>query len=198
MVNINNKDVTGVILAGGQARRMGGLDKGLTEINGQAMISYVIKALVPQVNDILINANRNEKAYRQFGYTVFADELEGFQGPLAGIATAMEKAATGYICTCPCDGPLLPDDLVARLYTHLTDRGSEISVVHDGDRMQPVYALINCKTRASLQDFLTAGGRKIDHWYDQRKLTEVDFSDKKDCFININTPEDQVTFENYY
>ena len=197
MTDISNADVTGLILAGGKARRMGGQDKGLTEVNGQAMIIYAIKALKPQVSEILINANRNEEAYRQFGYPVFSDRLPDFQGPLAGIATAMERVTTRYLCTCPCDGPLLPNDLVARLYVRLTAQDSDIAVVHDGDRIQPVYALIDCKLRTSLQDFLLAGERKIDRWYDRHKLAKTDFSDKKNCFININTPADQTAFENY-
>lgn len=197
MADISSKNVTGVILAGGRAKRMGGRDKGLTEVRGQPMIAYVIKALGPQVNEIFINANRNEETYQRFGRIVFSDQMPGFQGPLAGIAAAMERVTTSYICTCPCDGPLLPDDLVARLYARLIDQDSEIAVVHDGDRIQPVYALIDCKLRASLQDFLNTGERKIDRWYDRHKLAAANFSDKKNCFTNINTPADQIAFENY-
>jgi molybdenum cofactor guanylyltransferase len=196
MTNINRENVSGIILAGGKARRMGGQDKGLIEINGQMMISYIISTLRPQVAEILINANRNEKKYAQFGYPVFSDLLSDFQGPLAGFAAAIDKVTTRYICTCPCDGPLIPDDLVARLYAALQDQSAEICVAHDGNRIQPVYALIDCKLQTSLKKYLNSGERKIDRWYAQHKYVQVDFSDKKDSFINVNTPEDQITLSN--
>ncbi len=190
MASIKYENVTGIILAGGKARRMGGHDKGLIEINGQAMITYVIKILEPQVAKVLINANRNKKKYEKFGYPVFSDHLADFQGPLAGFSAAMEIVTTDYICTCPCDGPLIPDDLVARLYAGIRNQAAEICVAHDGNRIQPVYALINCNLNTSLKKYLANGGRKIDDWYAQHKLAQVDFSDNKDSFVNVNTPED--------
>ena len=192
MISINNENVTGIILAGGKARRMSGRDKGLIEINGQAMISYVIKALEPQVAKILINANRNRKAYENFGYPVYTDDSLDFQGPLAGIAAGIPLSKTKFICTCPCDGPLIANDLVARLYKSIIEQNAEISVAHDGNRMQPVYALIDCNLLESLKKYLHSGERKIDHWFEQQKLIKVDFSDNKDCFMNVNTPEDQI------
>lgn len=195
MTTIYNENVTGVVLAGGKARRMGGVDKGLIEINGRPMIQYVLDALKPQVNEILINANRNTAKYEKFGYAVVADQLEDFQGPLAGMATTMARAKTKYICTCPCDGPLIAKDLVTRLYSELTsnDQNAEIAVAHDGKRMQPVYALLNCDLYKSLSNYLISGERKIDRWYKQHNYVDVDFSDKQDCFININTPDDKLT-----
>lgn len=187
----NNENVTGIILAGGKARRMGGQDKGLIEVNGQTMISYVIKALEAQVTKILINANRNREIYEKFGYPVFTDETEDYQGPLAGIAVAMSKSTTKYICICPCDGPLIANDLVARLYSAIQDHNAEIAVAHDGSRMQPVYALLKCSLIDSLREYLDNDDRKIDRWFEQHNLINVDFSDNKDCFLNVNTPEDQ-------
>ena len=192
MTTIYNDNVTGVILAGGKARRMGGCDKGLVEVNNQEMIKYVIDALKPQVKDILINANRNVDKYKKFGYRVIADQLEDFQGPLAGIAATMIVAKTKYICTCPCDGPLVAKDLVSRLISSFEDNNIEIAVAHDGKRLQPVYALIKCKLHNSLLDYLASGERKIDQWFAKHSYKEVDFSDKQDCFININTLEDQA------
>ena len=191
MTTIYNEIVTGVILAGGKARRMGGCDKGLVEINDQPMIKYVIDALKPQVKDILINANRNTEQYEKFGYTVITDQLEDYQGPLAGIAAAMDVAKTKFICTCPCDGPLLAKDLVSHLCSAL-DGDVEIAVAHDGKRMQPVYALIDCALHRSLMNYLDHGERKIDKWFNQHKCIEVDFSAKQDCFININTLDDKA------
>ena len=193
MTNNNNENVTGIILAGGKASRMGGQDKGLLDINGHTMISYVIEALEPQVASILINANRNQSEYKKLGYPVFSDELDDYQGPLAGIAAGISRATTKYICTCPCDGPLIAKDLVKKLYSSIVDHNAEISVAHDGDRIQPVYALIRCDLQNSLNDYLKSGERKIDRWFEQHILCEVDFSDRKDCFINVNTPQDQKT-----
>ena len=182
--------ITGIILAGGQATRMGGQDKGLVKINDQAMIAYVINALKPQVAGIVINVNRNKSVYRKFGYPVIMDALTGFQGPLAGMAAAMDKVSTDYIFTCPCDGPLLPDDIVARLYAVLNDQGAEICVAHDGKRMQSVCALVDCKLQDSLQKYLAGEDRKIEHWYEQHKLVQADFSDKQGCFLNVNELHD--------
>ncbi|MEJ2114676.1 MAG: molybdenum cofactor guanylyltransferase MobA [Gammaproteobacteria bacterium] len=194
MTTIYNENVTGVILAGGKARRMGGVDKGLININGQAMIQYVLDALKPQVYEVLINANRNVSEYEKFGYPVVSDQLESFQGPLAGIAASMGMAKTKYICICPCDGPLIAKDLVSKLYSALNkDKDTKIAVAHDGKRLQPVYALINRELHKSLLNYLMTGKRKIDLWYTQHNFKAVDFSDKQDCFININTPEDQQT-----
>lgn len=198
MANIKNEKVTGIILAGGKARRMGGQDKGLIEINGQAMITYVIKTLEPQVAKVMINANRNKKKYEQFGYRVFSDHLADFQGPLAGFSAAMDIATTGYICTCPCDGPLIPDDLVARLYAGIRNQAAEICVAHDGNRIQPVYALIDCNLHTSLKEYLASGERKIDYWYAQHKLAQVDFSDNKNSFMNVNTPEDHTVLSKLF
>ena len=175
---------------------MGGEDKGLVKINGYPMITYVIKSLMPQVAGIMINANRNERKYQQFNCPVFADNMRDFQGPLAGFAAAMTRVTTDYICSCPCDGPLIPDDLVARLLAASLREGAKICVAHDGNRMQPVYALIDCALRASLAEYLASGERKIDRWYAEHKLAQVDFSDKKNCFLNVNTPEDQLALSN--
>ncbi len=194
MTTIHNENVTGVILAGGKARRMGGVDKGLININGKAMIQYVLDTMKPQVHEILINANRNVSEYEKFGYLVVSDQLKNFQGPLAGIAASMAMAKTKYICTCPCDGPLIAKNLVSQLFSTLSeDNDIKIAVAHDGKRMQPVYALIDCELYTSLLDYLMTGERKLDLWYAQHNFKTVDFSDKQDCFINVNTPEDQLT-----
>ena len=191
MTTIYNENVSGVVLAGGKARRMGGHDKGLIEINGQPMIKYVLDALKPQVYEIFINANRNTAEYEKFSHTVVADQLPDYQGPLAGIAACMAIAKTKYICTCPCDGPLITKNLVTRLFSAFKDKDVEIAVAHDGKRMQPVYAILDCALHDSLLEYLNSGERKIDRWYTQHNYKEIDFSDKQECFINVNTPEDQ-------
>ena len=179
---------TGVILAGGRATRMGGRDKGLLPLAGKPMVEWVMAALKPQVADIIINANRNLDAYAAYGYRVVSDRLHGFCGPLAGIASSMESASTPYIVTTPCDSPLVPLDLAHRLYQALHVNRAEISVAHNGERLQPVFALLTCTLSNSLLSYLEAGERKIDTWYSRHKLAIVDFSDSADAFININTP----------
>ena len=179
---------TGVILAGGRATRMGGRDKGLLQLAGKPMVEWVMAALKPQVADIIINANRNLDAYAAYGYRVVSDKLHGFCGPLAGIASSMESASTPYIVTTPCDSPLVPLDLAHRLYRALHVNRAEISVAHNGERLQPVFALLTRTLSSSLLSYLETGERKIDTWYSRHKLAIVDFSDSVDAFININTP----------
>ena len=188
---IDHQQVTAVILAGGMGRRMGGQDKGRLELNGKPLIKYVLETIRPQVKTILINANRHQAEYARYGYTVVADSLAGYQGPLAGFATGLRAATTPYIVTLPCDGPFSPPDLVSRLARGLNNRNADIAVAHDGERLQPVYALLPVRLSTSLESFLAAGERKIDRWYAQHKMLQVDFSDEANTFRNINTPQDQ-------
>jgi molybdopterin-guanine dinucleotide biosynthesis protein A len=183
--------VTGVILAGGKARRMGGIDKGLVSINGQPMISYVIDALQPQVAALLLNANRSHDSYREFGLPVIADADPDFRGPLAGFASGMQAAATPYIAVAPCDSPLLCRDMVQRLFGALKKEGSRIAVAHDGSRLQPVFALLDCTLLDDLAGYLVDGGRKIDHWYAKHGYAAADCSDVPESFLNVNAPDDK-------
>jgi molybdenum cofactor guanylyltransferase len=182
--------VTGVILAGGQARRMGGRDKGLVKFRGRPLVDWVIAGLRPQVAVLAINANRNQQAYAAFGYPVIPDQIEGFQGPLAGFASAMAVADTPWIVTVPCDGPFLAPDLVERLCAALVGAGAEIAVATDGKRTQPVYALLPVALAPSLHTFLAAGERKIDLWYARHQVALTDFSDRPESFANINSEAD--------
>jgi len=187
--------VTAVILAGGMGRRMGGVDKGQVRLNDKPLIEWVIEAIRPQVQTILINANRNPDAYAQYGYPVLRDQLADYQGPLAGFAAGMQAATTDYIVTVPCDGPLLAADLVQRLADALAVQQAEIAVAHDGKRIQPVYALLPVSLLPSLMAFLDSGERKIDRWYVQHQLALADFSDEASTFMNINTPADREQLE---
>lgn len=186
--------ITAVILAGGKARRMGGQDKGLVELAGRPLIEHVITRIEPQVGQILINANRNTEQYARYGYPVVSDSLSDFQGPLAGFLAAMQQVESEFIVTIPCDGPCLPDDLVSRLYNALQAAQAEIAVAHDGNRMQPVYALISTRLQPSLEAFLASGERKIDWWYERHNTVTADFSDAPDTFLNINTLEERDRF----
>jgi molybdopterin-guanine dinucleotide biosynthesis protein A len=166
---------------------MGGEDKGLIELNGKPLVQHVIDAIQPQVGAILINANRNQERYATFGYPVITDSLRNYQGPLAGFITAMQAIESEHMLTLPCDGPLLPADLVERLHKARHVAGTEIAVAHDGKRLQPVYALIPRRLSTSLQRYLDTGERKIDLWYQQHRIAHADFSDIPRTFININT-----------
>ena len=187
--------VTGVILAGGRARRMGGVDKGLVSINGRRMVNYVIEALQPQVATVLLNANRSHDSYREFGLPVIADADRDFRGPLAGIASGMQAAKTPYIAVAPCDSPLLCRDMVQRLYGALQKEGTRIAVAHDGSRLQPVFVLLDCSLLDDLAGHLADGGRKIDHWYAKHGYAVADCSDVPESFLNINAPDDKQLLE---
>lgn len=188
-----HNNITGLILAGGQARRMGGADKGLITLKGRPMISYIIDALRPQVETILINANRNISSYEEHGYPVIQDDIENFQGPLAGMVSGLRLCQSEYIATVPCDGPLLPDNYIEVLDLAASQAKSPISVGFDGHRLQPVYALIQRDLLPDLLEYLASGERKIDRWYDRHQYAQADFSSRPEMFTNINTPEDLIT-----
>ncbi len=190
-MSIDSSDVTAVILAGGQGRRMGGQDKGLLDFGGRLMIEIIIEALENQRIDIVINANRNQSTYQSYGYPVISDDLKDFQGPLAGFASAMAAVKTKFILTLPCDSPMLADNFVERFIESHNREQAPVCVAHDGERLQPVYALIDTGLLDDLKRFLQIGERKIDHWYAQYSYANVDFSTATMMFENINTPEDQ-------
>jgi molybdopterin-guanine dinucleotide biosynthesis protein A len=188
--------ITGVVLAGGRARRMGGEDKGLVRVHGEAMVVHALRGLAPQVGTLLINANRNQAQYAALGgCQVVADSDGDYAGPLAGMASAMRGASSRYILTVPCDSPLLAADLGERLFRALAAAGAQISVAHDGTRMQPVFALLDCALEQSIVDYLAGGGRKIDAWYALHQVALADFESHPDMFLNINTPEERDFLE---
>lgn len=182
--------ITGLVLAGGRARRMGGEDKGLVEVGGRAMVQWVACALRKQCAGVLINANRNAARYRALtGLRVISDGVGDFAGPLAGMAAGLDECDTPLLACVPCDSPLVAPDLVARLHRAMTEEEAEIAVAHDGERMQPVFALLSRELQGSIQDFLAGGGRKIDAWYAGHRVALAAFPDAQDMFLNVNTPE---------
>jgi molybdopterin-guanine dinucleotide biosynthesis protein A len=187
--------VTGVILAGGRGARMGGRDKGLMLLGGQPLVVHIARLLGPQVADLLINANRNLAAYRALGHAVVSDGDGRFQGPLAGMSAALRGARHPYVLTVPCDSPLLPADYAQRMLAGLEDNHGELSVAHDGQRLQPVFALLGKHLESSLSDYLAAGERKIDRWFARHRRVPVDFSDRPEMFKNLNTPEELAEME---
>lgn len=182
--------ITGVILAGGQGRRMGSVDKGLVELRGRPMAEWVIERLRPQVDELIINANQNAERYAAFGFPVFPDDIGGFAGPLAGLHAALSRAQHPLVATAPCDSPFLPTDLVDRLYRALDAAGAELAVARTFDQPHPVFCLCRRDVLAHLDEFLVGGGRKIDYWYATLKIVEVQFDDEEQAFRNINTRDE--------
>ena len=180
--------VTAIILAGGRGTRMGGVDKGLQPLRGRPMIESVLERLVPQVSEVIINANQNIERYEKYGHRVVRDEVGGFAGPLAGLHAGLKFARHPLVVSVPCDSPFLPDDLVSRLESALHEK--DLAVAKTGDQPHPVFALMKRQVRESLEAFLAAGGRKIDAWYAALKVVEVSFDDEADAFRNINTLEE--------
>ncbi len=181
--------ITGVLLAGGQGRRMGGVDKGLQLLRGKPMAQHVIERFAPQVDELLINANQNIEQYQGLGYRVIPDAIGGFVGPLAGLHRGLSEAAHPLVVTAPCDSPFLPLDLVAKLNAALEQQNAELAVARTGDQPHPVFCLCRKSVLPSLTAFLESGGRKIDWWYAQLKVADVDFVDEA-AFRNINTREE--------
>jgi molybdopterin-guanine dinucleotide biosynthesis protein A len=180
--------ISGIVLAGGLGRRMGGVDKGLQPLRGKAMVEHVLARLAPQVDDIVINANQNLERYAAFGHRVIPDAIAGFAGPLAGLHAGLAAISQPLAVTVPCDSPFLPADLVARLMSQLG--ANDLAVAKTGDQPHPVFALVQCSVKANLEAFLAGGGRKIDAWYASLKVVEVAFDDEADAFRNINTLEE--------
>ena len=192
---IFRKEITGVILAGGRAQRMGGIDKGLILLNGNPMVEHVIAALRVEIDNLLISANRNLEQYAAFGYPVVPDIMDGYLGPLAGMASGMQAAKTRYIVTVPCDSPLIANNLVQRLYETLIRDDADICTAHDGERMHPVFAVMRCELLPSLLDYLNAGQRKVDRWYAQHRLAVAYFRDEPEAFLNVNSLEQRAELE---
>ncbi len=187
--------ITGLILAGGRGSRMGSVDKGLQLFRGKPMIAHVLERFQPQVDDILINANRSIEEYEQLGHRVIPDAIDGFVGPLAGLHIGMKNATHPLIATAPCDSPLLPLDLIARLNTALHDNNADLAVAKTFDQPHPVFCLTKSNLAPHLQAFLESGQRKIDKWYASLKVIEVPFDDEEAAFSNINTIDELKSFE---
>lgn len=187
--------ISGLVLAGGLARRMGGIDKGLVVLAGKPMIEHVLAGLAPQVGRVLINANRNLEQYGGYGYEVVSDTLEGYLGPLAGALSALKVIDTEFLLTVPCDSPLVAPDLAGRMYAALRLGQADLAVAHDGRRQQPVFLLLKRGLAADLEAYLASGERKIDRWFARHRVAEADLSDRPDSFINVNEPEEKQRLE---
>jgi molybdopterin-guanine dinucleotide biosynthesis protein A len=184
-------DITGVVLAGGQGRRMGNVDKGLVDLDGRPLVAHVVDRLAPQVATLVINANRHADDYARLGYPVVSDAIGGYAGPLAGLHAGLRAAATPFVVTSPCDSPFLPADLVVRLAHAFEGAPLDIAVARTFEQAHPVFALVRRSLSPHLERFLETGGRKIDAWYASLAVAEVSFDDEADAFRNIN-PRDEL------
>ena len=183
-------DITGVILAGGRGRRLGGADKGLVPLLGRPLIEHVMVALRPQVGRLVISANRNRETYAAYGVPVIADGIGDYHGPLAGILSALRAADTPFVLCAPCDTPAPPADLAERLIAALVRAPAQLAVATCGARMQPVFALVQRVLAQPLQDYLVGGGREVGEWMRRQHAALADFSDAAGAFVNINTPQE--------
>lgn len=184
--------VTGVILAGGRATRMNYQDKGLMMFKGQPLISYAIKALTGITQHIIINANRNHDSYSQFGYEVISDQTDSFDGPLAGVLTAMLHTDAEILLVIPCDSPFVSTQSLQKLLQSLLENKADVAVPVSGDKLQPVFLAARTALKDSLQSYLACGQRKMAIWLQQQNLVKVEFTEHDPLFININTPEELV------
>ncbi|MBL8505732.1 MAG: molybdenum cofactor guanylyltransferase [Methylobacillus glycogenes] len=182
--------ITGIVLAGGQGKRMGGQDKGWVNFQGQAMISHVLQRLSPQVDEILISANRELAQYQQLGYPVIEDAISGFAGPLAGLHAGLQQASHPYVLTVPCDSPLLPPQLAKKLMNGLIERDADLAFAKTGQQNHPVFCLCRRSLLPGLEQYLQAGGRKVGDWMATLDTVAVSFTDQALAFANINTPEE--------
>ncbi len=185
-MKLQNK-VTGVVLAGGLARRMDKQDKGLIKFQNKPLVSYALETLAQVAEKVFINANRNQAIYRQMGFEVIADQTDTFDGPLAGIYSAMTHTLTETLLVIPCDSPLIKPEHLIKLLSAINEQDNEIAVAYDGERLHPVFLAIKTSLKNSLNNYLQEGNRKIDTWLFQHRLVQVDFSQETDIFLNINT-----------
>ncbi len=206
--SIEPQDITGLILAGGRGSRMGGVDKGLQNFNGIPLALHTLMRLGPQVDSVMVNANRNLSAYESFGASVWPDASADFAGPLSGFLVGLERAETPYVLTVPCDTPRLPLDLAERLAEALVREDADIAMAAAPEtdkhgitqvRTQPVFCLMKIELSESLVKFTHSGGRKIDAWTAQHKTVLVPFDTDGDdplAFANVNTLTELQALEN--
>lgn len=187
---MHRDELTGVILAGGEGRRMGGADKGLQLLDGRPLVQWVLDRLRPQVGRVVISANRNLDRYREFGCPVLSDRLSGFAGPLAGLQAAMTEAGTPFLLAAPCDSPGMPGDLGARLFQALETARADLAVPRAEGRVHRAFCLVRRELLPRLDAFLADGGRKLGLWHESLNTVEVDFDDRAGAFANINSLAD--------
>ena len=189
--------VTGVLLAGGQSRRMGGGDKCLRDLGGRPILDHIIERAAPQTVDLVLNANGDARRFEVFGLPITADVIEGFAGPLAGVLTGMEWAAertpeAAWIATFATDAPFFPTDLVSRMLAAVEAEDADMACASSAGRHHPVFGLWPVRLRDDLRRAMTDEDiRKVDRWTARYKMAVVDFNaNPVDPFFNTNRPDD--------
>lgn len=189
--------ITGLVLAGGRGQRMGGVDKGLQPFRGQPLAAHAIARLAPQVGEMLVSANRNIDVYASMAARVLVDASDDFPGPLAGMLAGLRAARTPWLAVVPCDAPLLPPDLVARLADAVNAAPGAMGAVVERDhgatgrRIEPVCCLLATTLADELERALADGQRKVEPWISAHAIA-VPFDRASDAhaFANFNTLAD--------
>ena len=187
-------DVAVCILAGGKGSRLSGTDKGLFLIKGKPLIEYCIERIQVQSGNITINANRNLDKYSIYSSNIIVDLDREAVGPLGGIHAGLEKIDRNHICFVPCDCPLIPLDLLKKLYEPFKSHDYDLTIASTDGKYQPTFFMADKRLRHSLKKFIAEGGRKIMDWIDQTNYKPVEFSNPNE-FINLNTPYDIEQFK---
>lgn len=211
MLRESQQTLGALILAGGLARRMGGQDKGLILLSGKPLVHYALQAVLPIADRCVINANRNHDVYERIAASevsllqkvhpslssvqIVPDTLTGHLGPLAGLSAGIGALDCDYVFMCPCDSPFLQPALINDLLLGCMQPDADIAVAHDGNRLQPVFCVVNRRVKSSLDAFLESGQRKIDHWFRKHDVNEVAAADFSASFVNINTEEERTEAE---
>lgn len=184
-----------LILAGGQGRRMDGRDKGLITFDQHPFVEHSLRVARPYSDDLIISCNRNLEHYRAYAKLLVQDQQQDYRGPLAGILAGLNSAIHPAMLVLPCDTPMLPPDLPARLYQAYLQHPNAITLVDDGQRLQPLHAIYPLALKDSLQAYLDGGRRAVMGWLDQQSLNPVDFSAQAAAFTNVNRPEELRSLE---
>lgn len=201
MLTESKNNIAAIILSGGQGSRLGGKDKGLQKYNDKALVAWVIEAIRTQVDTTILSINRNIEAYTKFNLPTVVDESNGeYHGPIAGILSASKVLISqdssdqhiDYLLIASCDSPNLPDDYVDKLHQTIFNSDLDVVIVNDGQRNQNLHCLIKTTAISHLQNYYENNGRSMYGWFQQMKYAEVDFSERADCFVNINRESDLV------
>lgn len=186
--------ITGAILAGGRGSRMGGQDKGLVSLNGQPLYAYIAERLKPQVNRLVINANRHLDIYRQSNLPVITDLTPDFSGPLAGMQAVLAEITTDWVIFVPCDVPSFPKNLVQKMWK---EKGDAIACyASDTHREHPTFTLLHRSVEPQLTQYLNNGDRKLMLFMQKVSAKCIVFSSETGAFANLNTPEDCANWQN--
>jgi molybdenum cofactor guanylyltransferase len=186
---IERGEITGLILCGGRAVRLGGRDKPLEHLAGRALVDHVRERLQPQVAQVVVSCNGKFDTYARHGDAVVTDEVPE-RGPLGGVLAGMLYSTTRYLFVCPGDAPLLSRTLVARLAAALDRERADVALPSDGTRQQHLFLLLRCALATSLRGYLDGGGNSVHAFVAQQRAVVIDAASERDSFINVNSPAD--------